>query len=114
MRATGIASLKVGYNRVFGYFFEVRKTHSDHVPEDYVRRQTLTNAERYVTDELKTLEQQILERRKRTVGTRAAGCSRTLRPGYGERRRSVCWRLAAALAEDRLPDPALAEVSRPI
>ena len=57
---TGIASLKVGYNRVFGYFFEVRKTHSDHVPEDYVRRQTLTNAERYVTDELKTLEQQIL------------------------------------------------------
>ena len=58
--ATGIATLKVGYNRVFGYYFEVRKTQQDRVPEHYVRRQTLTNAERYVTDELKTLEQQIL------------------------------------------------------
>lgn len=59
-RATGISTLKVGYNRVFGYFFEVRKTQQDRVPDHYVRRQTLTNAERYVTDELKTLEQQIL------------------------------------------------------
>lgn len=58
--ATGIASLKVGYNRVFGYYFEVRKTQQERVPDHYVRRQTLTNAERYVTDELKTLEQQIL------------------------------------------------------
>ena len=58
--ATGIATLKVGYNRVFGYFLEVRKTQQSRVPEHYVRRQTLTNAERYVTDELKTLEQQIL------------------------------------------------------
>lgn len=58
--ATGIATLKVGYNRVFGYYFEVRKTQQDRVPDRYVRRQTLTNAERYVTDELKTLEQQIL------------------------------------------------------
>ncbi len=58
--ATGIATLKVGYNRVFGYYFEVRKTQQDRVPDHYVRRQTLTNAERYVTDELKTLEQQIL------------------------------------------------------
>ena len=58
--ATGIGTLKVGYNRVFGYYFEVRKTQQDRVPEHYVRRQTLTHAERYVTDELKTLEQQIL------------------------------------------------------
>jgi len=58
--ATGIATLKVGYNRVFGYYFEVRKTQQDRVPDHYVRRQTLTNAERYVTDELKTLEEQIL------------------------------------------------------
>ena len=58
--ATGIATLKVGYNRVFGYYFEVRKTQQDRVPDHYVRRQTLTHAERYVTDELKTLEQRIL------------------------------------------------------
>ena len=58
--ATGIATLKVGYNRVFGYYFEVRKTQQHRVPDHYVRRQTLTNAERYVTDELKTLEEQIL------------------------------------------------------
>ena len=58
--ATGIATLKVGYNRVFGYYLEVRKTQQHRVPDHYVRRQTLTNAERYVTDELKTLEEQIL------------------------------------------------------
>ena len=58
--ATGIPSLKVGYNRVFGYYLEVRKTQQERVPEHYARRQTLTNAERYVTDDLKTLEQQIL------------------------------------------------------
>ena len=58
--ATGIPSLKVGYNRVFGYYLEVRKTQQERVPEHYVRRQTLTNAERYVTDDLKSLERQIL------------------------------------------------------
>ncbi len=58
--ATGIASLKVGYNRVFGYYLEVRKTQQAKVPDHYVRRQTLTHAERYATDDLKELEQQIL------------------------------------------------------
>ncbi|MXX75148.1 MAG: DNA mismatch repair protein MutS [Holophagales bacterium] len=58
--ATGIPSLKVGYNRVFGYYLEVRKTQQERVPDHYVRRQTLTNAERYVTEDLKKLEEQIL------------------------------------------------------
>lgn len=56
---TGIPSLKVGYNRVFGYYIEVTKTHLDKVPPEYARRQTLTSAERFVTDELKGYEQQI-------------------------------------------------------
>jgi DNA mismatch repair protein MutS len=57
---TGITSLKVGYNNVFGYYLEVRHTHRDKVPAEWVRKQTLTGAERYITEELKTLEEQIL------------------------------------------------------
>ena len=57
---TGIGSLKVGFNTVFGYFIEVTKTHSSKVPEDYIRKQTLTNAERYITPELKGFEEKIL------------------------------------------------------
>ena len=57
---TGITSLKVGYNNVFGYYLEVRNTHKDKVPAEWVRKQTLVSAERYVTDELKTLEERIL------------------------------------------------------
>jgi DNA mismatch repair protein MutS len=57
---TGIASLKVGFNRVFGYFIEVTKTNKDAVPANYERRQTLTGAERYVTPELKEYEAKIL------------------------------------------------------
>lgn len=58
---TGIPSLKVGYNKVFGYYIEVTKTHLSKVPERYIRKQTLANAERYVTQELKEMEQRILE-----------------------------------------------------
>lgn len=57
---TGIRNLKIGYNRVFGYYLEVSKAHVGLVPEHYVRKQTLANAERYVTDELKKLEDSIL------------------------------------------------------
>jgi len=57
---TGIARLKIKYNKVFGYFLEVSKTNLDRVPENYERRQTLTNAERFVTPELKELESKIL------------------------------------------------------
>ncbi len=57
---TGIASLKVGYNRVFGYYLEVTRTHLDKVPSDYERRQTLTSAERFVTPDLKRKESEVL------------------------------------------------------
>jgi DNA mismatch repair protein MutS len=59
-KATGIASLKAGYNSVFGYFLEVTKAHSEKVPARFTRKQTLTNAERYITPELKELEAKIL------------------------------------------------------
>ncbi len=58
---TGIATLKVRYNKVFGYFIEVSKANLSLVPDHYVRKQTLVNAERYITDELKTFETQVLE-----------------------------------------------------
>ncbi len=57
---TGIPSLKIAYNNVFGYYLEVRNTHKDKVPESWIRKQTLTQAERYITEELKTLESKIL------------------------------------------------------
>lgn len=57
---TGISSLKIAFNNVFGYYIEVRNTHKDKVPEDWIRKQTLTNAERYITEELKELESKIL------------------------------------------------------
>jgi DNA mismatch repair protein MutS len=57
---TGIPSLKVGYNRVFGYYLEVTHAHRDKVPETYIRKQTLVNAERYITPELKVFEEKIL------------------------------------------------------
>ena len=57
---TGIPSLKVSYNNVFGYYIEVRHTHKDKVPETWIRKQTLVNAERYITEELKIYEEKIL------------------------------------------------------
>jgi DNA mismatch repair protein MutS len=57
---TGISSLKIGYNKVFGYFLEVTHLHKNKVPDDFIRKQTLTNAERYITDELKQYEDKIL------------------------------------------------------
>jgi DNA mismatch repair protein MutS len=57
---TGITSLKVSYNNVFGYYIEVRNTHKDKVPEEWIRKQTLVNAERYITEELKEYENKIL------------------------------------------------------
>jgi DNA mismatch repair protein MutS len=64
---TGISSLKVGYNNVFGYYLEVRNTHKDKVPVEWVRKQTLVGAERYITDELKTLEERILGAEERIL-----------------------------------------------
>ena len=64
---TGIKTLKVGYNRVFGYYIEVSRLYSDQVPANYVRKQTLANAERYITQELKELEARVLGAKDRAV-----------------------------------------------
>jgi DNA mismatch repair protein MutS len=64
---TGIKNLKVGYNKVFGYFIEVTKSNYELVPNTYIRKQTLTNAERYITEELKTLENTILSAKDRAL-----------------------------------------------
>ena len=57
---TGIEKLKIGFNKVFGYYIEITHAHRDKVPDDYIRKQTLTSAERYITPELKEYEQQVL------------------------------------------------------
>tara|TARA_Y100001970_G_scaffold294115_1_gene447055 strand:- start:9662 stop:12247 length:2586 start_codon:yes stop_codon:yes gene_type:complete len=64
---TGIASLKIGYNKVFGYYIDITKTHIDKVPDNYIRKQTLTNSERYFTEELKDYEHKILSSTDRII-----------------------------------------------
>ncbi len=64
---TGIKTLKVGYNRVFGYYIEVSRSFAEQVPEHYIRKQTLANAERYITEELKELEARVLGAKDRAV-----------------------------------------------
>lgn len=64
---TGIKTLKVGYNKVFGYFIEVTKANSQHVPEDYLRKQTLVNAERYFTPQMKEYESVVVTAEERIV-----------------------------------------------
>jgi DNA mismatch repair protein MutS len=68
-RRTGIPTIKVGFNKVFGYYIEVTKTHTDKVPEDYVRKQTLVNAERYITPELKEYETLVLNAEEEILAT---------------------------------------------
>lgn len=70
-KRTGIKSLKVGYNKVFGYYIEVTKTNLDAVPEEYVRKQTLVNAERFITSELKEYESLILNAQERILDIEA-------------------------------------------
>lgn len=64
-KATGISSLRVGFNKVFGYYIEVSKTHLKSVPAHYIRKQTLVNAERYITEDLKTYETKVLNAEER-------------------------------------------------
>ena len=64
---TGISSLKIASNNVFGYYIEVRNTHKDKVPEEWIRKQTLVNAERYITEELKEYESKILGAEERIL-----------------------------------------------
>ena len=80
---TGIKGLKVGFNQVFGYYIEVSKVNADKVPDDYIRRQTLTNAERYIVPELKEYESLVLNARERLE----------------EAERAVYYRVCAQLAE---------------
>lgn len=103
---TGIPSLKVGYNKVFGYYIEVTRTHLERVPGDYERRQTLAGAERYVTSELKEWESRILgaEERITALEARLFGELRQRVAGELERLRAAAERVAlvdvlSALAE---------------
>jgi DNA mismatch repair protein MutS len=66
-KRSGIATLKVSYNRVHGYYIEITKAQAGHIPEDYIRRQTLKNAERYITPELKSFEDKVLSARERSL-----------------------------------------------
>ena len=76
---TGIPSLKIGYNKVFGYYLEVTNPHRARVPADFKRRQTLTTAERYVTPELDELEREILGAEERLIGLEAEEYGRVVR-----------------------------------
>ena len=106
--STGISNLKVRYNRVFGYYIEVSRIHTDKVPEHYVRKQTLTNAERYFTDELKDFEERILTAETRRVSLENELFA-ALRQTLSERASEIA-QTATALAElDALT--ALAEVA---
>jgi DNA mismatch repair protein MutS len=71
MSRTGISSLKIGFNNVFGYYLEVRHSHKEKVPAEWVRKQTLVNAERYITEELKDLEDRILGAEERILALEA-------------------------------------------
>jgi DNA mismatch repair protein MutS len=71
MERTGITSLKISYNNVFGYYIEVRNTHKDKVPEEWIRKQTLVSAERYITEELKSYEEKILGAEERILALEA-------------------------------------------
>ena len=93
--ASGIPSLKVGYNRVFGYYLEVKKSNQAAIPSHYVRKQTLSNAERYITPEIKELEEEILgaegrmeEARARRIRTHPC-CDRCRRVGIAENLRPL-------------------------
>ena len=94
---SGIETLKVGYNRVQGFFIEVGKSQSSRVPADYLRRQTLTNAERYITEELKRHEEQVLGARDRALAREKQLYDDLLDRLGGELR--TLQAMAAALAE---------------
>ena len=67
IKRTGISSLKIAYNKVFGYYLEVTNAHKDKVPQEWIRKQTLVNAERYITEELKVYEEKILNAEEKLV-----------------------------------------------
>ena len=102
---SGIANLRLGYNRVQGYYIEINRSLADKVPTDYHRRQTVKNAERYITPELKEFEDKVLGARDRALGARetalrraARSADRATRPNCRRRRRrsprSTCSRIS--------------------
>ena len=95
---TGIPKLKVGYNRVFGYYIEISKSFTDKAPEDYIRKQTLVNCERYITPELKELESTILGASEKRVALEyrifCDLCGRVIGDGNLERMQSTATMLA--------------------
>jgi DNA mismatch repair protein MutS len=117
---TGVKSLKVGYNKVFGYYIEVTKANLDAVPEEYIRKQTLVNSERYITPELKEYESLILsaEERQSEVETRlfkevceqvAARGGALLKTARGMARVDVAATLAEVAVRNRYVRPELAD-----
>ncbi len=97
IKRSGIGSLKVGYNQVFGYYIEITHAHATRIPPDYVRKQTLKNAERYITDELKHYETEILSARDRAIA-REQELFEVIRQRAIERISSLL-RVASAIAE---------------
>ena len=73
---TGISTLKVGYNRVHGYYIEISRGQAEQAPADYIRRQTLKNAERFITPELKTFEDKALSAKSRALAREKASVRR--------------------------------------
>jgi len=117
---TGISNLKVGFNKVFGYYLEVTKSNLDRVPDEYIRKQTLVNAERFITPELKEYESLILNAQERIaeiearlfreVVTRvAAGATRMLGTARALARLDVLATLAEVAARNNYTRPALTE-----
>ncbi len=119
-KRTGIKNLKVGYNKVFGYYIEVTKANTALVPEEYIRKQTLVNAERYITPELKEYESLILNAQERILDLEgrifrhvcdqvAAAAGRMLDTARALARLDVCAALAEVALRNRYVRPVLTE-----
>src|SRR6185436_14773417 len=122
---TGISSLKIRYNKVFGYYLEVTRANQERVPADYLRKQTLVNAERYVTPEIKELEEQILsaeerqialeqEHFKRLVGTIAEAAAGLTSLASAVATLDALASFAEAAARHRYVRPIMGELGAPI
>ena len=108
---TGIRTLKVGFNRVFGYYIEVSKSFQDQVPPEYIRKQTLANCERYITQELKELENQVLTAKDRLTALEYQIFTR-LRENLAQQAARVQQSAAAVAAADALCSLAAVAVQR--
>ena len=98
MKETGITSLKIGYNKVFGYYIEVTNTHKNKVPDHFIRKQTLVNSERYITPELKEVEEKVLsaEEKSKTLESELFEELRLYVAEYADRVQEIAQALAEA------------------